>query len=301
MPRTDLSALAAFLVVADEHSFTAAAKRLSLSPSAVSHAMRELEEGVGVRLLSRTTRSMALTEAGEQLLLLLRPALSDVQGALDQVGKLRSRPAGKVRLLVTQLAANTVLGPRLKQLATEYPDILLEVTTDDSRMDIVQAGFDAGIQIGEYIQKDMVAVRVSPDITPAIVASPAYLLAHGIPKHPRDLVQHVCINYRHGNAPVYKWEFERGKKEIAVAVHGPLVVDNGGLVLQAALQGVGLAYVPEGAVTEHLNSGALERVLKTWCQPFYGFFIYYPSRRQQLPAVTAIINLLRVYPTADDI
>jgi DNA-binding transcriptional LysR family regulator len=294
MLQNDLSALSAFLAVAEERSFTRAAKRLGVSPSAMSHAMRALEEGIGVRLLSRTTRSVALTDAGEDLLARLRPALTDIQGALDRVSGLRNKPAGRVRLLVPRLAASTVLAPKLGQFARDYPDILLDVTTDDSRMDIVAEGFDAGIHFGEYIEKDMIAVRLSPDQRPAIVSSPEYVKSHGRPKSPRDLLGHRCINFRHGDAGLYRWEFEKGKKSLSVAVNGPLIVDDLDLVIRAVLEGVGFAYMSEEKAAPHLARGALVRVLEDWCQPFPGFFLYYPSRRQQPPALSALINVLRM-------
>jgi DNA-binding transcriptional LysR family regulator len=294
MLQNHLSALSAFLAVAEERSFTRAAKRLNVSPSAMSHAMRALEEGIGVRLLSRTTRSVALTDAGEDLLAGLRPALTEIEGALDRVSGLRNKPAGRVRLLVPRLAARTVLAPKLGQFARDYPDVVLDVTTDDSRMDIVAAGFDAGIHFGEYIEKDMIAVRVSPDLRPVIVGSPNYLKSHGRPKLPRDLLAHRCINFRHGDAGLYRWEFEKGKKSLSVAVTGPLIVDDLDLIIRAALDDVGLAYMSEENAAAHLASGALLRVLEDWCQPFPGFFLYYPSRRQQSPALSALIDVLRM-------
>jgi DNA-binding transcriptional LysR family regulator len=256
--------------------------------------MRGLEERIGVRLLSRTTRSVAPTDAGQELLAQLRPALSEVHAALDRVAGLRKKPAGRVRLLVPRFAAVTVLAPKLGEFARKYPDVLLDVTTNDSRMDIVAAGFDAGIHFGEFIQKDMIAVRVSRDHRPAIVASPGYIQAHGRPRSPRDLLRHRCINFRHGDAGLYRWEFERGKKELSVGVSGPLIVDDEILVTRAALDGVGLAFLSEERVTHHLASGALVRVLENWCQPFPGFFLYYPSRRQQPAALSALIETLRM-------
>ena len=293
MQENDLTTLAAFLVVAEERSFTRAAKRLGVSPSAMSHSMRGLEERLGVRLLSRTTRSVAPTEAGEQLLTRLRPALNEVRAGLDQISGLRDKPAGRVRLLVPRLAV-PVLAPKLGQFARDYPDILLDVTTDDSRMDIVAGGFDAGIHFGEYIEKDMIAVRVSPDQRPAIVASPAYFESHPRPKSPRDLLIHQCINFRHGSAGLYRWEFEKGKKSLSVAVNGPLIVDDVALVIGAAIGGVGLAFLSEDLAAPHLASGALVRVLEPWCQPYPGFFLYYPSRRQQPAALAALIDVLRL-------
>ena len=290
----DLSILSTLLTVAEERSFTRAAKRLAVSPSAVSHAMRGLEERLGVRLLARTTRSVAPTEAGEQLLARLRPALADVRDALGEVAGLREKPAGRIRLLMPRFAVESVLAPKLAQFAREYPDIVLDVTTEDSRMDIVGGGFDAGIHLGEYIAKDMIAVRVSADHQPVIVGSPAYLESHPRPRTPRDLLQHQCINFRHGSAGVYRWEFEKGNKSLSVAVNGPLIVDDVVLVLRAALDGVGLAFLAEHQVDLHLKSGALVRVLESWCQPYPGFFLYYPSRRQQPPPLVALIAVLKL-------
>jgi DNA-binding transcriptional LysR family regulator len=291
---SDLTALATFLAVAEERSFTKAAKRRGVSPSAISHAMRTLEEELGVRLLARTTRSVALTEAGEQLVERLKPALTDVGQALDDIAGQRNRPGGRVRLLVPRLAVSSVLAPKLGILNSKFPDIVLDVTTDDSRRDIVADGFDAGVHFGEYIEKDMIAVRVSPDQRPAIVGSPGYFRSHPKPKEPRDLLQHRCINFRHGAAGLYRWEFEKGKKELSVGVTGPLVVDDLGLVLRAALDGVGLAFVAETDVSNYLAEGTLLRVLQDWCQPYPGFFLYYPSRRQQTASLTALISVLRM-------
>jgi DNA-binding transcriptional LysR family regulator len=289
----DLTSLSAFLVVAEERSFTRAAKRLGVSPSAVSHAMRTLEENIGVRLLSRTTRSVAQTEAGEALRARLRPAFKEIHQALEQVSGLRTKPSGRVRLLVPRLAVKTVLIPKLGRFARSYPEVVLDITTDDSRMDIVAGGFDAGIHFGEFIEKDMIAVRVSADQRPAIVASPVYFESHPKPNSPRDLVKHRCINFRHGSAGIYRWEFEKGKKSLSVAVEGPLVVDDLEVVIRAAIDGVGLAFMSEDDAAPHLEAGALVRVLQSWCQPYAGFFLYYPSRRQQPAALSALINVLR--------
>jgi DNA-binding transcriptional LysR family regulator len=294
MERHDLSTLAAFLAVAEERSFTRAAKRLGVSPSAMSHAMRGLEEDIGVRLLSRTTRSVAPTEAGEQLLARLRPALTDVQDALDQLSGLRDKPAGRVRLLIPRLAGTTVLGPKLAKFTRDYPDVVLDITADDSRLDIVAGGFDAGIHFGEYVQKDMIAVRASKDHRAAIVGAPDYFKSHPKPKTPHDLLKHRCINFRHGSAGVYRWEFDKGKKSLSVAVNGPLIVDDVETLVRAAIDGVGLAFVSDERVIPQLDRGELIRVLEDWCQPFPGFFLYYPSRRQQPAALSALINTLRL-------
>ena len=295
MERNDLSTLAAFLAVAEERSFTRAGKRLGVSPSAMSHAMRGLEEDLGVRLLSRTTRSVAPTEAGERLLARLRPALTDVQDVLGELSGLRDKPAGRVRLLIPRLAGLTVLGPKLAKFTRDYPEVVLDITADDSRMDIVAGGFDAGIHFGEYIQKDMIAVRVSEDHRAAIVGSAAYFKSHVKPKAPRDLVSLPCINFRHGHGgEVYRWEFEKGRKSLSVAVNGPLIVDDVELAIRAAIDGIGLAFISEDKVAQHLTTSALIRVLEDWCQPFPGFFLYYPSRRQQPAALAALINTLRL-------
>ena len=294
MARNDLNILAVFLAVAEERSFTRAGKRLGVSPSAMSHAIRGLEEDIGVRLLSRTTRSVAPTEAGEQLLARLRPALTDVQDALDQLSDLRDKPAGRLRLLVPRLAGTTVLGPKLAKFTHDYPAVVLDITADDSRLDIVAGGFDAGIHFGEYIQKDMIAVRVSKDHRAAIVGAPGYFKSHPKPKTPHDLLKHRCINFRHGTAGLYRWEFDKGKKSLSVSVNGPLIVDDVETLIRAAIDGVGLAFVSDERVIPQLESGELVRVLDDWCQPFPGFFLYYPSRRQQPAALSALITTLRL-------
>jgi DNA-binding transcriptional LysR family regulator len=295
MVRDELSVLAAFLAVAEEQSFTRAAKRLAVSPSALSHAIRGLEERIGVRLLARTTRSVAPTEAGEQFIARLRPALGDIRGALDQVSGLRDRPAGRVRLVVSPLAATMVLAPKLGQFAREYPDVVLDVTTtNEGRFDLVAGRFDAGIHLGEFIERDMIAVRVSPDQRAAIVGSPRYLESHPKPRSPHDLTYHQCLNFRHGSAGVYRWEFDKGTQSLAVAVEGPLIVDGVELLIQAAIDGVGLAFMLEQHAAPHLASGALVRLLEDWCPPFAGYFLYYPSRRQQPAALSALIETLRL-------
>jgi len=295
MVRDELSVLSAFLAVAEERSFTRAAKRLGVSPSALSHAIRGLEERIGVRLLARTTRSVAPTDAGTQFIGRLGPALTDVRGALAQVAGLRDQPAGRVRLVASRLAARMVVAPKLGQFARDYPDVLVELTTtEEGRLDLVDAGFDAGIHLGEFIERDMIAVRVSKDQRAAIVGSPGYFAAHPKPKTPRDLPGHRCINFRHGSAGVYRWEFDRGKQSLDVAVNGSLTVDDVEIMIGAAIDGVGLAFALEEHVAGHLASGALLRVLEDWCPPFAGYFLYYPSRRQQPAALTALIDALRL-------
>lgn len=294
MVRDKLSVMSAFLAVADERSFTKAAKRLGVTQSALSHATRGLEEQVGVRLLARTTRSVAPTQAGEQLLAELRPALTGIRGVLDRIGGLRDSPRGRVRLLIPRLAAMSVLGPKLAEFARNYPDVVLDVSTDETRLDLVASGFDAGVQYGEFIQRDMVAVRVSPDHRPAIVGAPAYFAEHPKPSAPHDLLQHRCINYRHGSGEVYRWELDKGDQSLAVAVNGPLITNDVGLLTRAALDGVGLAFMSDEQAAPHLASGALVRVLEDWCPPFPGFFLYYPSRRQHPAALAALIDALRL-------
>jgi DNA-binding transcriptional LysR family regulator len=291
--RDELSVLSAFLAVAEERSFTRAAKQLNISTSGLSHAIRRLEEQIGVRLLTRTTRSVSPTDAGEQLLAHLRPALADIRGTLTSLAGLQTKPVGRVRLLCPRLAAKTVLAPKLGRFALDYPDVELDITTDDSRVDLVSAGFDAGIQFGEYIAQDMVAVRVSPDLRPAIVGAPAYFASHAKPTVPRDVLQHRCIGFRHRGESKYRWEFDKGDQSLAISVSGSLNVDDLDLVIQAALDGAGLAWVAEDRIAQHLATGDLVRVLEDWCPPFPGFFLYYPSRKQQPAALGAVIDTFR--------
>ena len=243
---------------------------------------------------TRTTRSVWPTDAGEQLLAHLRPALADISGTLTNLSGLQSKPVGRVRLLCPRLAAQAVLAPKIGRFALDYPDVELDITTDDSRVDLASAGFDAGIQFGEYIAQDMVAVRVSPDLIPAIVASPAYFESHPKPTVPRDVLQHRCIGFRHRGESKYRWEFDKGDQSLAISVSGSLLLDDLDLVIQAALDGAGLAWVAEDRVTPHLATGALARVLEDWCPPFPGFFLYYPSRKQQPAALAAVIGALRL-------
>jgi DNA-binding transcriptional LysR family regulator len=295
MPGDELNALSAFLAVAEDRSFTKAAKRLGVSTSALSHAMRGLEERIGVRLLARTTRSVSPTEAGEQLLAHLRPALGDIRGALEQIAGLRDRPSGRVRLLVTPLAATMVLAPKLAAFVERYPDVVLDVTVGgENRVDLVAGGFDAGIRLGEFIEADMVAVRVSAEQRAAIVAAPRYFASYPKPKSPRDLPAHRCVNFRHAADEIYRWEFEKGTQSLAVAVKGPLIVNDVDSLTRAAIDGVGLAFMLEAQAAPHVASGELVRVLEDWCPPFAGYFLYYPSRRQQPAALSALVDTLRL-------
>ena len=295
MPLNDLNVLAAFLAVAEERSFTRAARRVGVSRSALSHAVRGLEERIGVRLLARTTRSVMPTDAGEQLIARLGPALNDVNAVLDQIAGLSDRPSGRVRVVASPQAARMILAPRVAQFARDYPDVVLDVTTkEEARVDLVREGFDAGIHLGEFVERDMIAVRVSSDQRAAIVGAPAYFASHPKPKTPRDLTDHRCLNFRHGSSGVYRWEFDKGRQSLAVAVNGPIVVDDAEVLIRAAIDGAGLAFTLEAQVASQLASGALVRVLEDWCPPFAGYFLYYPSRRQQRAAVSALIDTLRL-------
>jgi len=290
--RDELSVLSAFLAVAEQRSFTRASKQLNISTSALSRSVRELEEQLGVRLLTRSTRSVLPTHAGEQLIAHLRPALDGIRGTLRNLSQLQSSPAGRVRLLCCRLAVKNVLMPRLGHFVRQFPNVELDITTDDQRVDLVSAGFDAGIQFGEYIPDDMVTVRVSPDLRPAVVGAPAYFEAHPKPVSPSELSAHKCIRFRHRGERVYRWELERDDTSVAVAVDGPLILDDLDLVIQVALEGAGLAWLAEDRVADHLASGALVRVLEDWCPLFSGFFLYYPSGRQQPAALAALMSTL---------
>ncbi len=292
--RDELSVLSAFLIVAEERSFTRAAKQLNISTSGLSHAIRRLEEQIGVRLLTRTTRSVSPTDAGEQLLAHLRPALADIRGTLTTLSGLQTRPVGRVRLLCPRLAAKTVLAPKLGQFVRNYPDVVLEITTDDSRVDPVAAGYDAAIHFGEFIAQDMDAVRVCLDIQHAIVGAPSYFASHQTPRTPRDLLSHRCINFRHRGESIYKWELDKGDESVAIAVNGSLVLDDEDLVIQAAIDSAGLAVVADNRAARHLAAGELIRVMEDWTPPFPGFFLYYPHRKQQPAALGAVIDTFRL-------
>ena len=294
--RDELTVLAAFAVVADELSFTRAAVKLNVSRSAISHSIRTLEERLGLRLLARTTRTVAPTDAGDRLLAQLRPALHDIQAALTEVGRLREKPAGVVRLIAPPIVLATLLSPKLAKFARDYPDVLLDITSeDDTRRDLVAGRFDAGIHLGEFLQRNMVAVKVTGDQRAAIVAAPTYFDSHPKPKTPRDLTAHRGLRYRMGpDGPVYRWEFEKRGKPLTVSVSGPLVVNDAEFMIRAALDGVGLAFALEDYVAEHIARGELVRVLEDWCPPFDGYFLYYPSRRHQPPALQALVDALRV-------
>jgi DNA-binding transcriptional LysR family regulator len=294
--RDELAVLAAFAVVAEELSFTKAAHRLGLSRSAVSHAIRSLEERLGLRLLARTTRTVAPTEAGERLLAHVRPALEEIEAALAEAGRLRARRAGVVRLVAPPMAIAMAVWPKVAKFVRDNPEVVLDITTEgENRPDLVAGRFDAGIHLGEFVQKDMVAVRISGEQRAAIVGAPAYFDSHPRPKTPRDLTAHRCISHRLGvNGPVYRWEFEKRGRPVVVSVSGPLVVTDPVFTLRAALDGLGLAYLLEEDAADLVARGDLVRVLEDWCPPFDGYFLYYPSRRHQPPALQALVEALRV-------
>ena len=293
MVRADLGDLAAFAVVAEERSFTRAAGRLGVSQSALSHAMRGLEKRMGLQLLARTTRSVAPTAAGSALLEELGPALERIEGALAEARQLRERPAGRIRLVVPGTAARLVLLPKLTEFARRFPEVELEVTSSNDPVDLVAGGYDAGIQIGEFIQRDMIAVRVSGDLRLAVVGSPGYFEAHGVPRTPRDLKDHACIGFRFRSG-VYRWEFEKGRRALTVNPRGPVSFDDPELVIGAVLEGLGIGTSLEAPLAGMIGEGRLVQVLREWCPVFPGYFLYYPSRRNQAGALAALIGALRL-------
>lgn len=291
--REDLRDLAAFAAVAAERSFTRAAARLGVSQSALSHTVRGLEKRLGLQLLARTTRSVAPTAAGAALLEDLAPALERIQRSLAEAQKRRQRPAGRIRLILSRTAAYLVLLPKLAQFAHAYPDIVLDITSSNDPVDLVAAQFDAGIQIGEFIQRDMIAVRVSKDVRLAVVGSPDYFRSHKIPRTPRDLKDHPCIGFRFSSG-LYRWEFEKGRRALTVSPQGPATFDDPDLVIQAVLRGIGIGTAMEETLAPLIAKGRLVQVLRDWCPPFPGYFLYYPSRRNQPAALSALIQTLRL-------
>ena len=294
MPRPAIGDLAAFVAVARERSFTRAAAQLAVSPSALSHAMRSLEERLGVRLMTRTTRSVTPTEAGERLLRTVAPRLDEIDAELAALGELRDKPAGTIRLTATEHAAQTVLAPALARMLPNYPDIHVEIAVEHQLTDIVTERYDAGIRDGEQVAKDMIAVRVGPDLRMAVVGAPAYFAAHPPPASPHDLARHNCINLRLPTlGGLYAWEFEKDGRALNVRVEGQLTSNNPRPMLTAALAGLGLAYVLEDLAEPHVADGRLVRVLADWCAPFPGYHLYYPSRRQLSPAFQLLVEALR--------
>lgn len=286
--------LATFAVVARERSFTRAAAKLGLSQPALSRAMRNLEDQLGVRLLARTTRSVSPTEAGAHLLQVLSPRFEEISSELALLSRFRDKPAGKLRITAGEHPAITILQPALAKLLPDHPDIEVEVIVDYGMTDIVAAGYDAGVRLGEQIARDMIAVPIGPDIRMAVVGTPQYFARHPRPRTPHDLTQHNCITIRlptYGG--IFPWEFEKKGKELKVRVGGQLVFNSIAMRLDAALRGLGLGYMPEDMVQSHIERGALIRVLADWCPPFPGYHLYYPSRRQSSPAFRLLRDALR--------
>ena len=294
MARPDVNDLIAFLAVAREKSFTRAAAQLGVSQSALSHTMRGLEERLGLRLLTRTTRSVAPTAAGERLLLSLGPKFEEIDAELAAVTALREKPAGTIRITTGEHAAQAVLWPRLAKLLPRYPDITVELVVDYGLTDIVAERYDAGVRLGEQVAKDMIAVRIGPDFRMVVVGAPSYFAKRPKPKVPQDLTAHDCINIRlptYGG--IYAWEFEKRGRGMRVRVDGQLVLNDRVLRMNAALAGLGLVYLPEDQARAHIASGRLVQVLSDWCQPFSGYHLYYPSRRQPTPAFAVLVDALR--------
>ncbi len=294
MLRENVNDLLAFLAVAREQSFTRAAAKLGVSQSALSHTIRGLEERLGVRLLTRTTRSVSPTEAGERLLQTAGPRFEEIEAQLAALSELREKPAGTIRITATEYAVDTILWPKLAKFLRQYPDIKVETIIDNGLTDIVAQRYDAGVRVGEQVAKDMIAVRIGPDIRMAVVGTPSYFRKRSEPKKPQDLIGHDCINLRlstHGG--LYAWEFEKAGRELKVRVEGQLIFNGTNQMLNAALAGFGLAYVSEGLARPHLAKGRLMRVLEDWCLPYSGYHLYYPSRRQPSAAFALFVNALR--------
>ena len=291
--KNDLGELSSFAVVAEERSFTRAAARLGVSQSALSHSMRGLERRLGLQLLARTTRSVSPTAAGTTLLRELAPALERIERAVAETRKQRENPSGRIRLIIPRTATKAVILPNLAQFARSYPEIVLEVTSSNDPVDLVAGEYDAGVQLGEFIQRDMIAVRVTKELRLAVVGSPEYFESHNIPRHPRDLKDHSCIGFRFSNT-LYRWEFEKGRKSLTVSPQGPVSFDDPDLVVQAVLNGVGIGSSMEFSLEGLIAEGRLVQVLKDWCPSFPGYFLYYPSLRNQPAALTALIDALRL-------
>jgi DNA-binding transcriptional LysR family regulator len=294
MPRENFNDLQAFLVVARSRSFTKAAAQLGVSPSALSHSMRGLEERLGIRLLTRTTRSVSPTEAGERLLRTVGPRFEEVQAELAALNELRQKPSGTIRITAGDHPAVTLLWPKLVKVLKDYPDVKVEINMEGGLIDIAAQRFDAGVRLGEQVAKDMVSVRIGPDVRFAVVGTKAYFARHAVPKTPQDLVAHSCINLRqatHGG--LWAWEFERNGREVNVRVDGQLIFNNIFQVRDAALDGFGIAYVPEDLARPYLSKGQFVWVLQEWSPPWSGYHLYYPSRRQSSPAFTLILDALR--------
>ncbi len=297
MARTNPNDLLAFLAVARDRSFTRAAARLGVTPSALSHTVRGLEERLGVRLLNRTTRSVTTTEAGERLLQRLGPRFDEIDAEIAALGELRDKPAGNIRITTDPHAMETVLWPKLRKLLVQYPDINVELVSDYGLKDIAAEGYDAGVRLGELVAKDMVTVPISPEMRLVVVASPSYFAGGSVPQAPQELSGHRCINFRQPTSGgLYAWEFEKDGRELRVRVDGQLVFSSNPMMLQAALDGFGLAYLFEDEVQPHVQAGRLIQVLSDWSPPFPGYHLYYPSRRQHTPAFAVLVDALRYRP-----
>jgi DNA-binding transcriptional LysR family regulator len=294
MSRQNIHDLLAFRAVARERSFTRAAAQMGVSPSALSHRIRALEERLGVRLLTRTTRNVAPTGAGDRLLSAIGPHFDEIEAGLAELSELRDKPAGTIRITTSVHPAKTILWPAVAKLLPSYPDLNVEISVDAGFVDIVEQRFDAGIRLGETIAQDMIAVRIGPDLRMAAIASPTYFATRDAPATPQDLSRHNCINLRFPTlGGLYAWEFEKGGRALNVHVEGQLIVNDGDLARQAALDGCGITYLPEDHVEAELEAGTLKRVLKDWTPPFPGYHLYYPSRRQQSPAFALLVEALR--------
>lgn len=293
MRGSEFAELTAFVAIAERGNFSKAAATLGLSTSTLSQTIRSLEERLGVRLLNRTTRSVALTEAGERLLGQLHPALDEIVNAVESVNAFRDTPAGVLRLTVGSFAVGMVINPILAEFRAAYPDITLDIVVDDALTDVVGGHFDAGIRTGTRIERDMIAVRVSPDSRFIAVAAPSYLAAHRRPETMHDLRVHNCIRFRQTTGALYPWEFEHGGEKVEVAVEGSLITNNVNLALQAALDGTGIGYMLEGYIASHLAEGRLVPLLEEWWWPYAGYHLFYPSRRQMPAKLKAFVAFLR--------
>jgi DNA-binding transcriptional LysR family regulator len=295
MQHGNFNDILAFVAVARERSFTKAAAQLGVSQSALSHTVNGLEARLGLRLLTRTTRSVSPTEAGERLLFTVAPRFEEIEAELEALSDLREKPAGTIRITAGEHAVETVLWPKLVKFLRDYPDINVEISIDQSLTDIVAQRYDAGVRSGEQVAKDMIAVRIGPDMCMAVVGAPSYFVKNAAPKKPQDLTDHNCINLRLSTrGGLYAWEFEKGGRELKVRVDGQLIFNSTGPMLNAAVAGCGIAYVPEDLIKPHVAAGRLRRVLEDWCQPFPGYHLYYPSRRHSSPAFALLVDALRL-------
>ncbi|MBA8820910.1 LysR family transcriptional regulator [Ochrobactrum sp. P6BS-III] len=294
MEKTDFNQLTWFRVVAEERSFTKAAAKIGVAQSTLSYAIKQLEAGMGIRLLTRTTRNVTTTPAGKRLLDTITPRMAEIEEEIAALMTFRDKPSGSIRLTLSDHALESAVWPKLKPVLRDYPDITVELILDSTFRNIVEEGFDAGVRLGESVEKDMIAVRIGPDWRLVAVAAPEYLTQYGMPEHPQDLVRHRCINMRHESAGgLYAWEFEKDGQELRVRVRGQLAFNNSYAMIDAAVSGYGIAYVPDNIVEQHVASGELIQVLDDWSPLFDGYFLYYPSRRQNLPAFKVIIDALR--------